>query len=400
MNEAVAVSGELRKSQPARAYTLQVVERWQDLESQVAAWDDLADNAVEPNHFFSASAVLAAMRHLQLEGEPAFVVVHATCPESRSDQPIWCGFFPFFRYRSYHGVLVRNLRLLKHDYCFLRVPLLRTGCVDEVLGLVFDWLDAANAAIVELGDQTGDGAYATALATLLRQRGRGAWLSSSHQRALCLRMDSDATYLRRSVSGGRLKELRRQERRLGEKDELRFEDLSPRGDLDTAIAEFLELEKAGWKGPEGTAMSCRQAHREFFIEVAQAAWRSDRLRMLTLRLGGRPVAMKCNFLAPPGSFAFKIAYAEELSQYSPGVLLEVNNIRRLHAEPGIQWMDSCAAPGHPMIEHLWKDRRLIQSWVIPLGSFGGFVTATMRVLRWLRRTLVSSGKTSPRSALA
>jgi CelD/BcsL family acetyltransferase involved in cellulose biosynthesis len=104
-----------------------------------------------------------------------------------------------------------------------------------------------------------------------------------------------------------------------------------------------------------------------------------------MRLSGRPVAMKCNFIAAPGSFAFKIAYAEELEKYSPGVLLELENIRRLHTEPRVQWMDSCAAPGHPMIEHLWREHRLIQSWIIPLNARGRLATATLSLLQRLRR---------------
>ena len=307
-------SGALRNPTPARAYALEVVGRWQDLESQVAAWDDLAAHAIEPNHFFSAGAVLAAMRHLQLGAEPAFVVVRAIWPDSPARPSVWCGFFPFFRYRTYHGVLVRNLRLLRHRYCFLRVPLVRTDCAAEVLQLVFDWLDTGDAAIVELGEQTGQGPYAQALAAFLHKRSGGAWLSGAHWRALFVRKDGDETYFSRSVSAGKLKELRRQERRLGERGELRFEGLSMNGDVDAAIDEFLELERGGWTGPAGTAMSCLQADRDFFAEVVREAWRSDRLRMTTLRLDGHPVAMKCNFIAAPGSFAFKIAYAEELSQ--------------------------------------------------------------------------------------
>jgi len=361
----------------ARTYTVEVVERWQDLEAQVAAWDELAGTAVEPNPFFSAGAVLAAMRHLRPEGEPAFLVVRGSDASSPGKAPIWCGFFPFFRHRTYRGLPIRNLRLLKHDYCFLRVPLVRAACAEDVLARVFTWLDASGSAIVELGDQAGEGAYADALGALLRRRALNAPSSSSHARALLLRSDTADAYLSEAVSGGKLKELRRQQRRLSEKGELKIESLEPTGDVETAITEFLALERAGWKGAQGTAMSCRPADREFFADLVRGAFNAGRLQMITMRLDGRPVAMKCNLLAPPGSFSFKIAYAEELAQYSPGVLLELENIRRLHAEARVQWMDSCAVPGHPMIERLWKEQRLIQSWVIPLGPFGRLATTVL-----------------------
>jgi CelD/BcsL family acetyltransferase involved in cellulose biosynthesis len=364
----------------ARGYTVEVVERWQTLESQVAEWDELADHALEPNHFYSAAAVLAAMRHLQPPGDPAFLVVRSAGSESSGAPPRWCGFFPLLRFRRYRGAPVRNLRLLAHDYCFLRVPLVRADCTAEVLRAVFAWLDASDCALVELADQTGEGAYAQALSTLLRER--GAWQARSHTRALLRCGDAAEDYIRDAVSSRKLKELRRQERRLAERGELRFESLSPGGDIAPAIDEFLQLERAGWKGSEGTAISCRQAHAAFFAELVQQTSRAQRLRVITLRLGGRPIAMKCNFLTPPGAFAFKIAYAEELSQYSPGVLLELENIRRVHAEPGIEWMDSCAAPGHPMIERLWKEQRSIHTWLVPLNGWGRVLTIT---LSWLQR---------------
>jgi CelD/BcsL family acetyltransferase involved in cellulose biosynthesis len=368
-----------------RKYTVELVERWQDLESQVAAWDDLADTAVEANHFFSSGAVIAAMRHLQPEGKPAFLIVRGSDPSAPLGAPVWCGFFPFFRHRSYRGLPIRNLRLLKHDYCFLRVPLIRTGCVADVLAQVLDWLDASDCALVELADQTGAGDYAEALAAAFRQRRMSAQASSSHARAFIERGDSADAYLRAAISGGKLKELRRQQRRLGEKGELKVESLAPTGDVESAIVEFLALERAGWKGAAGTAMSCRPRDREFFTELLRRAFRRGRLQMITLRLDGQPIAMKCNLLAPPGAFAFKIAYAEGLAQYSPGVLLELENIRRLHDEAHVQWMDSCAVPGHPMIEHLWKQHRLIQSWVIPLGTWGHVATSTLALAQWIVR---------------
>jgi CelD/BcsL family acetyltransferase involved in cellulose biosynthesis len=368
-----------------RKYTVELVERWQDLQSQVAAWDELADTAVEPNHFFSASAVLAALRHLRTEGMPAFLIVRGSDPGAMGVPPVWCGFFPFFRHRSYRGLPIRNLRVLKHDYCFLRVPLVRADCVAEVLEHVFDWLDASGSALVELADQTGEGPYAEALAAVLRRRGNSVQASSSHARALIERGASAEAYLRAAMSGGKLKELRRQQRRLGEKGDLEVESLPSTGDVDAAIDEFLALERAGWKGARGTAMSCRPHDREFFSELVRRAFERDRLQMITLRLDGRPIAMKCNLLAPPGAFAFKIAYAEELAQYSPGVLLELENIRRFHDEARVQWMDSCAVPGHPMIEHLWKQHRLIQSWVIPLGTWGHVATSTLALAQRIVR---------------
>ena len=52
--------------------------------------------------------------------------------------------------------------------------------------------------------------------------------------------------------------------------------------------------------------------------------------MLALCLDDEPVALKLNLLCPGGGHTFKIAYDERLEKFSPGVLLELENIRRMH----------------------------------------------------------------------
>ena len=110
--------------------------------------------------------------------------------------------------------------------------------------------------------------------------------------------------------------------------------------------------------------------------------------MLGLHLNGRPIAMKCNFLASPGAFAFKIAFDESLSRYSPGVLLELDNIEQLHQSGLVRWMDSCAMAGHPMIDRLWSERRTLQSLALSTGRLSGdLAVAVVPLLRVLRRRL-------------
>lgn len=372
----------------ARDYCVAIVEDWRQLAGEIEAWDDLADSSLEPNVFYSAAVVLAAMRHLRPDGKPEFLLVRSTDRGNPSAPPKWCGFFPFLRHRSYRGLPAPNLRLLHHDYCFLRTPLLRSDCAGHVLRLAFDWMKRSGASLVEWGDQAGDGRYAELLADMFHEQDSRALLLGSHARAKLVDSGDASEYLRQRISGGKVKDLRRLERRLSEQGELRYECVGSSQDWRSSLAEFLALEAAGWKGRQETALASRESHRLFFSEVVEALTRRDRVRISSLRLNGRAIAMKCNFLSPPGSFAFKIAYDEALHRYSPGQLLEIDNIRRLHAEPVIRWMDSCADPGHPMIEHLWKDRRLIHTWLVPTSAWGRFVVAAVPLIQWAKRLLV------------
>jgi hypothetical protein len=93
----------------------------------------------------------------------------------------------------------------------------------------------------------------------------------------------------------------------------------------------------------------------------RGAARRRRLERLSIALDGRPIAMLASFVTPPGAFGFKTAFDERFARFSPGVLLQLENLAMLE-RPGIDWSDSCAAADHPMIDHLWRERRAI-GWV-------------------------------------
>ena len=131
-------------------------------------------------------------------------------------------------------------------------------------------------------------------------------------------------------------------------------------------------------------MGSRAEHRVFFETIVREAERRHRLMMLALRLGGVPIAMKCCLTAGEGSFAFKIAYDEAQGRCSPGVLLQVENIRRFHEHGELRWMDSCAHPNSRLFRELWIDRRLIETTLVPSGrAASGLVVSLMPFARWV-----------------
>src|SRR3546814_18975004 len=89
--------------------------------------------------------------------------------------------------------------------------------------------------------------------------------------------------------------------------------------------------------------------------------------MRALYLGERPLAMLINFLCPPGGFSFKTAFDEEYARFSPGVLLQQANLDLL-GDDRIDWVDSCAAPDHPMIESAWRERSRLLRVNAPLAG--------------------------------
>ena len=77
--------------------------------------------------------------------------------------------------------------------------------------------------------------------------------------------------------------------------------------------------------------------------------------------------MLANFITPPGAYSFKTTYDERYARFSPGVLLQRENLDLL-AREDIAWSDSCAAADHPMIERIWREKRTIARISIAIGG--------------------------------
>ncbi len=65
---------------------------------------------------------------------------------------------------------------------------------------------------------------------------------------------------------------------------------------------------------------------------------------------------------------FKIAHDEAIQGVSLGALLQWDWLEPLHGALGLANVDSCAIPGHPMIERIWPDRRMVSTRWIASGS--------------------------------
>lgn len=190
-------------------------------------------------------------------------------------------------------------------------------------------------------------------------------------------------YLQRSLSSDKRRDLQRKQRRLMELGHLEHVPLHVQPDAEHWLQEFLRMEMAGWKGRQGTALACKPSDRDFFLTVARAGLERQRLQLLGLMLNQQPIALRCNLIAKPGSFFFKPAFDEAYHQHSPGVLLELENIRQLHADPRIEWMDSCTDPNNQLLNALWHDRRTIVSLVAATGQ--GMGNLLVKSFPWMRR---------------
>ena len=375
-----------------------VIDDFTVLEKYVPAWEDLAANAIEPNAFYEPWMMMHAIRAFGAGRRLQFALVLANESARHDGAPLLCGFFPLEQQNHYQGLSrklpFKTLRLWKHKYCYLCTPLVREGYGQQVIAAFFDWLDAGShdCSLMEFRFIAGDGLFNGLLMEYFERHIKLHYISMYFLRAM-FRPTIDAdTYLCAALSAKHRKMIRRQERQLSEIGRLEYDALAPDDDVAVWIEEFLRLEASGWKGRENSAIASDESDQSYFRSIAKEAFRQGRLLMLALRLDGRPIAFKCDFHAGRGLFTFRIAFDENYARNSPGMLLEIENVRRLHARSQIDWVDSCNDSSNFMFNRLWLERRTILDVVVGVGkSWGDWMVAAIPLLKSLNRKLLRRG---------
>ncbi len=201
---------------------------------------------------------------------------------------------------------------------------------------------------------------------LLPALARDGWGSaevSSFLRPVLDRRASHDAFLAAHPHKGRLKDLRRRRRRLDEAGTVTFEAIGPDGDLAGAVAEFLALERSGWKGRAGTALACRPRTEGFAKALFRAGDGPVSARADLLRLDGRVIAASLALVCGGTATLLKTAYDEDLRALAPGVLLEAEIVRALHETRFADRLDS-ATLASAVLDDLYPERARIGEVVV------------------------------------
>jgi CelD/BcsL family acetyltransferase involved in cellulose biosynthesis len=328
--------------------------------ADLEAWRDLAARAAEPNPFFEELFVPAAVRALGATDVKLLVA-------ARGGR--WLGCLPLeFRRVLGRPVLAASWR---HAYSFLGTPLVGGEDVEEFAADLARSLDRRERFRSLL---LRDASAGPVLDAILAAVG-----SSSRTEMIFERRFERGAYEGRPqgeelpwLNSKRRSNLRRQRRQLDKQlGETRIVD---HGAEEAAIAEFLRLESAGWKGRGGTALATDAGADRLFREICEGLAADGRLRLRALETADRTIAMSCEVAAGDVLFGFKSAYDEELAKYSPGLLLYAANFEAFDGEGTMRLFDSCAAPDNQAINSLWPERRALRTVAIgPRGPEGALL---------------------------
>ena len=355
------------------------------LEPLVDEWRELAARALEPNVFYEPDFALAAAAVFGGDAG-AFLVWSGTSPRQL------LGFFPARVEQRRYGF---NLPLLvgwTHPFAPLGAPLVEREAAEPVIAA---WLahiaaDPALPGLALLPLLPEAGPFVAALDAIARRAQMPVADFDRHQRALLAPAGERSHYLDRAIGKHRLKELRRQWRRLSETGAVLFTTAGEPGAVTTAIEDFFALEASGWKGRAGTAAAQRQDLRAFMRTAMPALAAHGKVAIDRIMVDGRTIAATIMLRSGRCAWFWKIAYDENFARFSPGVMLSAVLTNELVEDVTLAHTDSCATADHPMIDHLWRERLALCNRLIALRPHAPF--SFVRRLEALRAAAIAGVK--------
>jgi CelD/BcsL family acetyltransferase involved in cellulose biosynthesis len=187
-------------------------------------------------------------------------------------------------------------------------------------------------------------------------------------------------------------------------------DRSP-GAVRQAFETFLAMEKASWKGEQGTAVLSNARDAAFTRQLVQNLADRQACSVALLQVSDNVAAAQVLMYCGSTAYTWKTAYNAQFARYSPGHLLVDKVTDQLLAQPGIEAINSCAAEDSFMAQ-LWTGRRTMLDMLFDVSGTKslGFRMEAGRLLgyhflrrlrhRFRQRRPASSASKAPQSTSA
>ncbi|AAN30839.1 MULTISPECIES: type IV secretion system effector crotonyl transferase BspF [Brucella] len=326
--------------------------------------DHLSNRTIEPNIFFNARFLAPAMPRLE-NREVRFMVMRDE-NETRSRLRF---VMPYTVERPGMPLSVPVIRSWATPFGPQGTPLIDHDNPVGVVEDLFDILARRHIKLPEvlvLPEMRANGAAAR----LIRSVAIGRQLpvqSIEHKERPFLESKLDGkTYIKEAIGAHHRHDYERLWRRLAEQGELVHKVARTPDEVRHAFEHFLTLEARGWKGRRGTAMAVDRFRAAFAREAVNNLAECDCVRIHTLELDGRVIAILIVFTVSGEAWTWKTAYDETFHAWSPGVLLMIEVVKNHLDDPNIARTDSCAVPDHPVMTRLFRERETMETLVVGL----------------------------------
>jgi len=321
---------------------VEVVERWAD------AWRRLCDEFVDDQPFYHPEWISA---HIRAFTPKANVLLLTVTLEGRL-----CLVLPLLEERAlFHGLPLRTLRapVNSHSCRFdaVRCPG-REG--DLAVRALWEHLKELPAwDLLELSYVPKDGTLSALALAAAADRFHTAQVPMIPNPYIPI--PSDPARLLELPANKKLRsQLRGIRRELTGRGQLKLQRVC---DANRAILQrFYELESAGWKGAEGSAISCTPQTQQFYDEISKSAETFGYLCIYTLEFDGQLLASHLGLSYKGRYFSPKVAYDENFKQWAPGQLIVEEIIRDCSARdvreyditgPNDAWKAKWTSQTHP-----------------------------------------------------
>jgi hypothetical protein len=322
-------------------------------------WCAVAAAAAEPNVFAAPWLAMAGLAHITTAGLVTLAV-------GRDNDGGMIGVAPMTRTARLGRIPLACSALWTHPNNFLTSAVATSGREGDFWHALISGSDLHRGARALWVDGLIEGGTLhRGLLDAVDMLGLPVAVEGRVTRAMLATDLSAEAYWDQAVRPKKRKELRRQWARLAETGALVTDHLPADADPAPWIAEFLALEAGGWKGANRSALASHADTKGFFTAAMTAGHARSAVAMTALRIDGRAIAMLVTLLSGNAGFSFKTAFDEDYARFSPGVLLQRESLMMLGARK-LDFIDSCAAQDHPMIDSLWRERRTVLSLSLPL----------------------------------
>lgn len=330
--------------------------------------DFLANRMMEPNVFFTGRFLAPAMP--RLEDRQVRLMLIRDEDERRSRMRM---LLPFSVEKPGFGVGPSILRVWSHPFGPLGTPLVDAEGAARTLD---DWLAAMSRAeaslpsVIVMPDQRLDGPLVELLRAVALARGLTIEVTDRVERPMLQSSLDGPAYFAETLSRSHRREMARQWRRLAEQGEVTHKVARRPDSIRLALESFFALEAGGWKGRRKSAMVSDRYRAAFAREAVANLAETDNVRIHTLELDRKAIAVMIVFVIAGEAYTWKTAYDEDYAAFSPGKLIFWRMSEQHLEDPNVNRTDSCAVPDHPIASRLWQERIAMGTLVIGLRPEG------------------------------
>ncbi len=254
------------------------------------------------------------------------------------------------------------LEALPYNYAFLSSPVVDPAFADEVIPAFFAAIE--NSAdlpnVVSLKSFDAEYPSHAAMLKVFTLRGIEPLMLSKTLRPFVTREFG----IKRS--GSTRKKLRQDWNRLSSLGAVDVMNSRNPADVEPAFETFLAMEKASWKGEQGTALLSDSNDAAFVRRLLHDLAARRDASVALLRVDGEAIAAQVLMYCGSTAYPWKTAFDAKFSKYSPGALLVDRVTDELFAGPDIQAINSCAAEDSFMGQ-LWAGRRDMVDMLFDIG---------------------------------